>query len=234
VPVQLDLSCFFGVALAAWSVSDVLAVVLQGRPRPVYWVAGAAVALLMLASIGLHEAAHCLAAARAGIRVRQVELSLFGGLTRLGAEPDVPGVAFRIALAGPLASLALAAAAAGAHVALVELGADDVTAAVVAMVAVGNLAVAVLNLIPALPLDGGHAARAALERRGWRQADALRLVSGAGRVLGGGLLVLAVLASAAGDAATALWCALLGLVLVQHAERARDEHAAFRRRAGSG
>jgi Zn-dependent protease len=215
--IRVDISCVLGMALATWSVADVLALTFQGRPSAVYWAAGAAAALLMVASLGLHETAHCVAAARVGIAIRQVELSLFGGLTSLAREPDTPGAALRITLAGPLASLGLAATAAATHVVLVEVGADDVTAAVAAIVAVGNLAIGLLNLVPVLPLDAGHAACAALTRWGWSNSEAERWVVSAGGILGAGLLVLALVASAAGDSMIALWSGLFGFVLAQHA-----------------
>jgi Zn-dependent protease len=216
-PLRLDVSCVLGVGLGAWTFADtILPAAAEGRPPVTYWAGGALTALLLLLSVALHEAAHCLAARRAGLGVHRIELSLVGGVTELSRPPDTPGLTLGIALAGPAASLAVAVATALGHIVLVEAGADALAAAATAILAVGNLGLALLNLIPALPLDGGHALRALLWRVTRRPVDATRMVKVAGRGVGGALLAIAVFSSASGDAAIALWAALLGCVIHQY------------------
>jgi Zn-dependent protease len=227
IPVTFDLSCAVGTVLGAWTVADgVLPVVAPGKTVLAYAAGGAAAALLVAMSVVLHEVAHAAAARRAGVGVRGMTLSLFGGVTELGESPRTARAALRIALAGPVASLALAAIAAAAHVVLVETGAAPLAAAIPAVAAVANLAIASFNAIPALPLDGGHVIAAAIWGLTGRPASGVRVMAALGRLLGLTLLALAIVGSASGDAALALWLALIGLVVWRDAEPLRRAAAA--------
>jgi Zn-dependent protease len=171
----------------------------------------------MMSVVG-HEFGHAIAARRAGIRVRRMALSLFGGVTELVQTPWTPGIAFRIAIAGPVASTVLAVAAAIAHVILVEADADPLTSAILALAAAANLAIAAINLLPGLPLDGGHVVAAALWRFTGQPADAGRSAATLGRLLGIGMIAVAIIGSASGDAGLALWLALFGIAIWSGAE----------------
>jgi Zn-dependent protease len=219
IPVRFDLSCAFATALGTWTFAGViLPAAAPGRSLLAYWTGGAAAALLTMMSIVGHEVGHAIAARRAGIRVRRMALSLFGGVTELVQTPWTPGVAFRIAIAGPLASTVLAVAAAIGHVVLVEADADPLTSAILALAAVANVAIAAINLLPGLPLDGGHVVAAALWRFTGQPADAGRSAATLGRLLGLGMIAIAIIASASGDAGLALWLVLFGVVIWRGAE----------------
>jgi Zn-dependent protease len=146
--------------------------------------------------------------------VAGVALSFVGGALVPDARPRSPGVEARIALGGLLAVLATAALAALVHVALVEAGADRLAATVPALLAAGNLGIAAFNVLPGLPLDGGRLLRAAVWWATGDAAAAARTARWAGRVLAGGLLVLAFIASTSGHPTAALWVALLSLAMV--------------------
>jgi Zn-dependent protease len=214
IPVTLDLSWPFAFALAAWTVADsVLPAAVPGRAMAAYVSAGVVVATLVLLSLAMHEAAHGMAARRAGVVVAGVSLSMLGGATVLGDTPRTPGAAFRIAAAGPLASLGCAVAAALVHVVLVETGGNPLAIAGAAMIAMANGMVAVINLLPGRPLDGGHILEAAVWKLTGHPARGARLASAAGRTIGALAVLVAFVASASGDVATALWSGLLGLVI---------------------
>jgi Zn-dependent protease len=218
VPLSLDVSWLFGLGLSTWTFADaVLPLEAPDRPTAVYVAVGALTALLVFLSLALHEVGHWIAARRAGLPIARVALSLVGGILELGAPPRSALSELRLALGGPVASLLTAAIAALAHVALVEAGIDPLLAMVAAIVAVANLAIMALNLLPGLPLDGGRIVRAVAWSITGDAARATRLASAAGRVLGVALLVLAVIASASGDAAAALWSGALGLTIHHHA-----------------
>lgn len=215
VRVGLDLSWLLGLGLATWTFADgFLPGVAPGRSPLAYWTAGAVAALTAFLSIALHEAAHSTIGARSGLRAQRIDLSLVGGITRFAETPRSPGVALRTALAGPLASLGTALVAAAVHVAMVEADAEPVAAAVPAIVAAANLIVAAINLLPGLPLDGGHALAAVLWAVTGRREAALRAAHAVGRALGTTLALMAVLAGTAGAIALGLWAALLALVVL--------------------
>jgi len=217
VPLTVDVSWVFGLGLATWTFADaVLPLEAPEHTTGAYVLAGGAAALLVLGSLALHEAGHWLVARHAGLPVTRLALSLVGGALELGAAPRSAGAEFRVALGGPLASLLTAVLAAAAHVALVEWNADPLVAAVAAVVAVANLIVAVFNLLPGLPLDGGRVLKAVIWRATGDETRAGRLAGAAGRVLAAGLLALAVIASASGDAAAALWSSALGLTILRN------------------
>src|SRR5262249_30314360 len=135
-------------------------------------------------------------------------------------EPDTPSAACRIAVAGPAANLVVAVVTGVVHVALVEADADPLVAAVAAVVSVTNVGVVAINLLPVLPLDGGHVVRAALAMATGRPEVATSVTIGAGHLLGWGLLGVAVLASASGDVAIALWAALMGFAVDDYGRQA--------------
>jgi Zn-dependent protease len=214
IPITLDISWPFAFALAAWTFADsVLPAAAPGRGLASYTSAGIVVAALLLLSLALHEAAHGIAARRAGVGVVGVSLSMLGGATTLREVPRTPGAAFRIAVAGPLASLVCALVAAIVHVVLVETEGDPLSIAAAAVIGMANLVVAVVNLLPGRPLDGGHILEAVVWKLTGRPARAAQLAVSAGRTLGFVTIGIALIASASGDAASALWAGLLGLVI---------------------
>jgi Zn-dependent protease len=231
VPLRIDISWPLGLALAAWTLAGgILPEAAPGRGMTAYAVAGAAGATLLMLSLALHEVGHCVAALRAGVQVTRVTLSLIGGACELAEAPCRPATDFRIAVAGPLTSVACALAAAVAHVLLVEDDADPLTAAVAAALVVGNALLAGLNALPGLPLDGGRIARAALWALSGREPWATRVCAITGRVVAAAMLGIALIASASGDAAAGVWCGFLGVVLLQHdsTERALSPRTAAR------
>lgn len=221
IPVTFDVSCAFVAALATWTFADVvLPVVAPGRSALAYWTGAGAGTLLALMSIVGHELGHAVVARRMGLGVRGMALSVFGGATELSGAPRTPGAAFVIAAGGPMASVGLALAAAIAHVVLVESEADPLAAAIPALAVIANLAIAALNLLPGLPLDGGHVLSATVWRLTGRPADGVRVASAAGRGLAVLIGALSLIGSASGDAGLALWFAMIAIVIWAHAEDA--------------
>jgi Zn-dependent protease len=146
--------------LFTWSLATALPGAVKGYSRPTYWLAGACGAVVLLASLLAHELAHAVVARRMGVRVGDVTLWLFGGVTTLHGEAKTPKADFRIAAAGPATSLALSAGFAALAVVLPALGAGTIAVSVTWWLAVINLVLGVFNLLPGAPLDGGRLVRA--------------------------------------------------------------------------
>jgi len=176
-------------------------------------------------SIVLHELGHAVVALRNGIGISSIQLWVFGGMARMDRESDSPATEFKVAIAGPLVTLAIVVvlaavglAAAGAEefrkAALVEGNAG--TSGVLAMVAwlaSINFLVLVFNLLPAFPMDGGRVVRAIAWWRTGDRTAATRFAAGLGRAfgylfVGGGLLLVFT-----GYVFAGVWLALIGFVI---------------------
>lgn len=120
------------------------------------YVAGVAFAVLLYLSVLLHEIAHALMAQRYGLGVRSISLHFLGGATEIDSETRTPGQEFKVAVVGPLTSLAVG----GLAVALWFVTPDGLLRLAVEGLAGANLIVGVLNLVPGLPLDGGRLLKA--------------------------------------------------------------------------
>ena len=203
---------------------------LGGAETTAYLVA-VAVVLSFFVSVILHELGHALVARRNGLSVAGIDLWAFGGLTRMREVASTPGMQFRVAIAGPLVTLAVIVACAlaaglvapGGHFAEVATGSGNVqaTPALVwlSWVAVVNAFVLLFNLIPAFPLDGGQIAQALIW---WRTGDRNRATRWTGRAGQGFALALGALGLVLfgyGDG-TGLFSMLLAFVLYQAASGA--------------
>jgi Zn-dependent protease/CBS domain-containing protein len=185
---------------------------------PVDYVAAALVAaVLFLASLLAHELAHAIVARRNGVAVHSIVLWLLGGVAQLEGEPRTPGADFRIAVVGPLTSLALGVAFGAVGYVADLLDAGRLAVGVLAYLAGTNVLLALFNLIPAAPLDGGRVLRAALwRRRGDREAAAVTAAR-AGRVAGFGLVGLGLLETLLTGTFSGVWLALIGWFLISAA-----------------
>ncbi|GGF34262.1 peptidase M50 [Marmoricola endophyticus] len=144
------------------------------------YVAGVAFAVLLYASVLLHEASHAVAARRFGLPVRSITLHFLGGVTELGGEARTPRAELVIAVVGPLTSLLVGAAA---LLSLTVVGPDaGLLRMALEALAVANLAVGVLNLVPGLPLDGGRVLRALVWGAGASPHRATTVAAWGGRV----------------------------------------------------
>jgi Zn-dependent protease/predicted transcriptional regulator len=172
-------------------------------------------ALAFFGSVLLHELAHALMARHRGIPVRGITLFLFGGATEAKAEARAPRDEFVITIVGPLTSLALAATL-GLVAGLVGDTSDPVPGTI-GYLAWLNLVLAIFNLVPGLPLDGGRLLRSALWASTGSLERATRIAARSGQVVGWALIgvgVLNVLAGVLGG----LWLAAIGWFLAQAAQ----------------
>ena len=228
IPVGANWSALLIAALIAWSLAGrLLPAQVPGLDPAAYWLAGAVGAGLFLSSLLAHELGHALVARRAGLRVRGITLWLLGGVAQLEDEPASPRDELRVAIVGPAVSMALAVGSGLAALGLSVLGGPAVAVAITAWLAVGNAALAVFNLLPAAPLDGGRVLRGLLWRRHGSRVRAAVTATRAGVWVGFGLVAYGLLGSVADWGFGSLWTALVGWFLVVAARQERD-HALLR------
>jgi Zn-dependent protease/CBS domain-containing protein len=225
IRVGINASVFLIIAiLVAGLATGRLPAAFPGRSIVAYVIAAIIAAVLFLASLLAHELAHSVVARRNGVEVESIVLWLLGGVAQLKGEPKTPGADFRIAFVGPLTSFALAAIFGLAAGGLAWLGAAGLPFGVLAYLAATNAMLAVFNLIPAAPLDGGRVLRAALWRwRGNRQAAAVSAAR-AGRFVGFAMIALGVLQVVTGFGLGGVWLALIGWFVVS-AATAEEQHS---------
>ncbi|WP_343574784.1 site-2 protease family protein [Mycobacterium sp.] len=209
-PVKLDWGVLVILWLFTWSLASTLPTTAAGFSTRTYWVAGACGAAVLLASLLAHELAHAIVARRSGVKVLDVTLWLFGGVTRLGGQATTPGTALRIAIAGPATSLLLAALFAATAMEFRILGTGPVVVAVAWWLAGINALLGLVNLLPGAPLDGGQVLRAWLWRRHGDPDRAALGAARAGRVLAYTLIALGLLEFLAGAMVAGIWLAFIG------------------------
>jgi Zn-dependent protease len=223
IQIGASWSVLFIALLIAWSLAGgILPVQAPGLEPSAYWLGALVATGLFFGSLLAHELGHAVVARRAGLRVRGITLWLLGGVAQLGDEPESPRDDLRVALVGPAISLALGAGFGVAAVALGAVGAPTLATAVAAWLAVGNTALAVFNLIPAAPLDGGRVLRALLWRRHGNRTRAAVTATVAGQVAGFALIAFGLLGFLFGWGFGDLWIALVGWFLVGAARQERD------------
>ncbi|MFX0577896.1 site-2 protease family protein [Nocardia nepalensis] len=176
------------------------------------WLIAAIGAVGLFASLLSHELAHSIVARRSGTRVEQVVLWLLGGVSELGDQPKDPRSDLRIALAGPLTSLMLGVGLLGITGAVGALVSGPVPE-MFGWLAAMNLILAVFNLVPGAPLDGGRVLRALIWRHTGDQLRATTVAARSGRVLGLSLLILGGAELLAVGNGGGLWLMLLGWFL---------------------
>lgn len=196
----LAMLLLIGQLVAAW-----LPTAEPGHSTAAYWATGLAVAALFIAAVLVHELAHAVVARHFGMHPSSITLWVLGGMTDLDTEPASPRAETLIALAGPGATAAVAVLAAAAA----WLVPSGLVAAALGWLAAMSLFLAVFNLIPAAPFDGGAVLRGVLW---WRRGDRARAVETsltAGRVVGLGMIILGAAELLVGFV-SGLWLVLIG------------------------
>jgi Zn-dependent protease/predicted transcriptional regulator len=196
-------------------------------PPSTVWLTAFGAGILFFASLLAHELSHSLVARRFGIRVPRITLFLFGGMAEIESEAETPGAEFAIAIAGPLMSLAIAAVCmsiAGrglegreldALLSDPEQGLAQVSPAITVSLWLGsvNLMLAIFNMVPGFPLDGGRVARAIMWRVTGDRMRATWYATNAGKWFGWGIMGLGLWQLAAYRSLGGLWLILIGWFL---------------------
>jgi Zn-dependent protease len=226
IPVRADFSWLLVFALISWSLAaGYVPHVLPELTIAAAWLHGLTAAALLFVSVFLHELSHALVARRHGVGVSGIRLHVFGGVSELESEPPTPSAEFLIAVVGPLTSFVIAVLCYGLARAVTGL---PWALALTGYLAAINLIVALFNLVPGLPLDGGRLLRAMLWWWGGRRGWATRWASRVGSLFACALVALGLVRAVGGEIVGGLWFSLIGLFLYQAARsslelaRARD------------
>jgi Zn-dependent protease/predicted transcriptional regulator len=209
-----------------WSVLVIFALIAYGlagqylpaafpdQSTAAYVIVGLAAAVVFVASLLAHEVSHALVARRNGVQVEGITLWLFGGIARLSGQAPSPAAEVRLAGVGPLVSLLLG----GLFIAITAIaaagGVRGLPLAAVAWLGGVNIALAVFNVIPAAPLDGGRLLRALVWWRTGDRCKATVYASRAGQVFGWLLVVYGIVSLFALRSVSGLWLALIGWFLI--------------------
>jgi len=207
IPLKVHVSWFLVFGLVTWLLArSYFPNVLPNLPVWEAWALGMFAALLLFASVLVHELGHCVVAMRYHIPIGQITLFIFGGMAQIRREAPTPKAEFLIAIAGPIVSLVISFAFLG----LTLLpGVPDPFAAVFEQIQFGNLILALFNLVPGYPLDGGRVLRAAIWAWSKNFHKATRLSARAGQLFSLLLVMLGVVAIAMGSALNGMWLMLV-------------------------
>jgi Zn-dependent protease len=223
IPVRIDFRWFLVFVLSVWLIAVNLArggmwvgtVTLRPVSDMAAWGLAIVTTLGLFLSVFGHELSHALMGRAEGIEIEEIVLHPFGGLARLRNEPDSPRAEFRIAVAGPAASFLFAAIAFVLMLPAIKLGYETV-GGVLLLVSAGNFLLAVFNLFPGYPLDGGRVMRAILWHRTGNIRDATRMAGICGMLIAAILIIFGVYMVVAPNFRSyfmGLWSVLVGLFL---------------------
>ncbi len=213
IPLEIDASWFLILFLVASSLTTSYFPQTVPDLGPVAYVAlGLGTALAFFASLVLHELAHSLVALAGGVKITRVTLFLFGGVSQMEDEPRGPGHEFLLAMAGPVTSLLIGGAAWLVRQALYAAGAVEAAWVPFEYLALINVMLALFNLLPGFPLDGGRVLRAVLWAITGNLLKATKWASRAGQTLGVLLITVAVFGVLNGTF-DFIWFAVMGWFL---------------------
>lgn len=157
IPIRIHYTWLIVFGLLTWTLSTYyFPTVAPQLPVSSYWIKGIIAALMLFLSVAIHELSHSLVAMKYKLEIDSITLFIFGGVAQMKGEPPTPKAEFRIAIAGPLASFILA----GVFF-IIKVNTEDVGfKSLFSYVSNINLILAIFNLIPGFPMDGGRVLRA--------------------------------------------------------------------------
>lgn len=212
--VSLDASWFIILFLVIWSFSSgVFPAQVPGLTPALYLVMGVSGALLFFVSLLAHELSHSVVARAKGIQVDGITLFLFGGMARTRTEASTPGDEFQIAIVGPLMSLAIGILLGGLAAIGARAGWHGGFVAVAQYIGILNIVLAIFNMLPGFPLDGGRVLRSAVWKFTGDMTRATRVASLGGQGIGFLLIALGILEAFRGRLMSGMWLAFIGWFL---------------------
>ena len=211
IPVGLDYTWFLIFVLLTWSLAvNYFPHEFKQWPAAEYWIIGAITSIMLFVSVLLHELGHSVVAIYYKIKVKQITLFLFGGVAEIAGEPPKAIAEFWIAIAGPIVSFLLAGVF---YLLKVIFGGVNSLFALFEYLAFINFVLALFNLIPGFPLDGGRVLRAIIWGVSHNLHKATYIAVIVGRFFGFMFIFFGVLQMFGGNMSGGLWIAFIGWFL---------------------
>lgn len=211
IPVYVDYSWFLIFALLTWTLAvGYFPSQFKNWPTVEYWLIGAATAIMLFVSVLLHELGHSIVALFYKIPVRSITLFIFGGISQISSEPTTPLSEFLISIAGPLVSVLI-----GVIFLIIRpltTSMEPLLAFVQYLIYI-NIALAIFNLIPGYPLDGGGVLMSIIWGITHNMSRARIIAANVGRVIAYLFIILGVWQAFSGNFINGLWIAFIGFFL---------------------
>ena len=208
VLITLSLSSYFSTSHPEWGTG-------------VIWVMAVSSALLFFGAIVVHELSHAIVALRNNLPVSSITLFALGGVAQIEKEAETASSEFWLGIVGPITSAVIGAVCLGLAVAFGWPAGEMPTTplmAVIVWLGTVNIALAIFNMIPGFPMDGGRVLRAAAWKFTGDKVRATRIASVIGQVFAFGFIVLGVFAFFGGSGIGGLWIAFIGWFLLNAAK----------------
>lgn len=219
IPLEINASWLIILSLVVFSLArGYFPLQNPGLPSAVYWIIGIITALILFACLLLHELSHSVVAKRNKLPISGITLFVFGGVAHMTKEPQSPAVEFKMAIAGPIMSILLSVIFWILSGTAIALNLNPIIFAITDYLSFFNLAVAIFNLVPAFPLDGGRVLRAAVWQFTKDLKKATRIASFFGQAFAFVLLSLGIFAFSTGNFISGVWFVFLGFFLLEAAQ----------------
>ena len=216
ISIRIDYTWFIVFALVALSLGgSQFPNMRPGWSPALYWIMGAITAILFFASVLAHELAHSLVSKSRGVPVESITLFIFGGVARIKEEPKGPGGEFWMALAGPATSVGIGLAFGVLYYAIRQTGSP--IALLARWLFYVNLIVAIFNMIPGFPLDGGRILRSIIWKITGDIRKSTRVASTVGKVVAYSFILWGVWMLISGNRFNGIWMAFIGWFLLNAA-----------------
>jgi Zn-dependent protease len=227
IPLQISATWLIVFVLFLWSfASSYYPDRYEGWTSQAYFAAALTTVVLFFASIVLHELGHATIAARTGIRTRSITLLPIGGIAEIEREARTPSEEFAIAIAGPITSLLLGGLFLGIHYLIRSI--SEPVGGITAYLGLTNLFLAVFNLLPGFPMDGGRVLRAIVWGVTKSYGRGTRVAAGVGSFVAYGFIFLGVTLAFRGEIANGVILAFIGWFILTNAQASVQQLAAQR------
>jgi Zn-dependent protease/CBS domain-containing protein len=241
IEIGVHYTWFFAFILFTWLFAqNTLPGAYPGWAVRTYWIVGTVLSLLLFGSVLVHELCHSLVAIRRGMKVSGIILFILGGVSNMESEPESARVEFLMAGAGPLSSLILGIIFMG--IALVIDGYNILTEPLIVTIfylGVMNISLAVFNLIPGFPLDGGRVLRSIIWGKTKNLYKATMIAGNIGRFFGWAMILFGIalifterLWIFQGGLASGIWLVFIGWFLTSAADNTMREKSLQQHLAG--